>query len=981
MTRPISTSPERGSALLLTLGILSFVMMIALSFAFSARTGRTIAKSAADQVQVRLLAESALERIQAQMRAEWKIYTDSDYSYYPILDKWGLYAENADTPYSQFYAIEKIAVEASPGDPGEGEEEPDFQERSFGDLLVVAWDPAFYYAGILDQAGFVEVEDSDDNLIGRYGYLLLEEAAKLDFNRLVTRRKNDNAPKLVKSTEFPYCFKTTYDDNPGTEPEFVFNLTEDETTKNQIDEENTLRLGKHAQEIRAPKNVVDIMDESEGERRLPWLSHEHLLAKLDMTMTDLDYPLQRFRFFSIHEPDAFFDPDGFWTPDGETPVPGKIYDRFDLSGTEWGNNWNAIEPTNFANEQPHPFTLSPENADNNAAVGIPYLGKIKDKADVPVGTHVAANLIDYCDADDIATVDAGALDKIRQFIAGNASTKLDQCPEPAYCGNESVPYFNELKATFHVSRRLDEDTRKYQLVLDQDFEVEFANVFNDIAGDDLVDKLGDDLGAYLGIQCEFSVSWNGEDAAYVETNFRHGSFHQKIKDEDWDDGDEFLTVKLPRQILALAAFQDEPIVSQTADVSGNLITTYYPKAHDNVKLKLKIVAAYMALTNDEAGDEPLIYDLAFCKPANPVELAFTFSLPGVTSDNIDEFNNYENNYHKEDGEGKVTIDDSPDISYWFLDTVETPLEMTMEAEDPRCNHRSKYWKIQGNNAGTIGKINSNYEVNDDAAYQHDLEENQGTTIKVSTAYIRNNNMKSLWELGAIHRAEPHRTIRLTHFASPSDAKFGAYDHGDAIILDQVKFGPQKSTVPALNANTRNNGVWLELLNGIDWTDNYNGKLITPPPANPDDPKEKFNYSNWLATTTIDNSWFTETWFQDLPSPFRGATATMMREVANKLNAKNDREQEAFIGRTANLLTTRSDYYTLAIVAQQLQEMKDMDKDTFLAIRDTLTNPTIFKVAGNERFCSVLATQAVLAHLHRDAWLNKFTVIQTRFLDR
>ena len=195
------------------------------------------------------------------MRAEWKIYTDSDYSYYPILDKWGLYAENADTPYSQFYAIEKIAVEASPGDPGEGEEEPDFQERSFGDLLVVAWDPAFYYAGILDQAGFVEVEDSDDNLIGRYGYLLLEEAAKLDFNRLVTRRKTP-MPKLVKSTEFPYCFKTTYDDNPGTN-RIVFNLTEDENDENQIDEENTLRLGKHAQEIRV-KNVVDIMDESEG---------------------------------------------------------------------------------------------------------------------------------------------------------------------------------------------------------------------------------------------------------------------------------------------------------------------------------------------------------------------------------------------------------------------------------------------------------------------------------------------------------------------------------------------------------------------------------------------------------------------------------------------------------------------------------------------------------------------------------------------
>lgn len=49
-------------------------------------------------------------------------------------------------------------------------------------------------------------------------------------------------------------------------------------------------------------------------------------------------------------------------------------------------------------------------------------------------------------------------------------------------------------------------------------------------------------------------------------------------------------------------------------------------------------------------------------------------------------------------------------------------------------------------------------------------------------------------------------------------------------------------------------------------------------------------------------------------PIQGRNRNDDAEVANKLNAKNDREQEAFIGRTANLLTTRSDYYTLAIVA-------------------------------------------------------------------
>ena len=141
---------------------------------------------------------------------------------------------------------------------------------------------------------------------------------------------------------------------------------------------------------------------------------------------------------------------------------------------------------------------------------------------MPVGTHVAANLIDYCDADDIATVDAGALDKIRQFIAGNASTKLDQCPEPAYCGNESVPYFNELKATFHVSRRLDEDTRKYQLVLDQDFEVEFANVFNDIAGD-LIRSLGMTW-EYLGsMRVQRLLEWGGR---RIRRAIQAGDFHQ-----------------------------------------------------------------------------------------------------------------------------------------------------------------------------------------------------------------------------------------------------------------------------------------------------------------------------------------------------------------------------------------------------------------------------------------------------------------------
>ena len=51
---------EKGSALLLTLGILSLALILGMSFAFSARTSRQVAKVNADQVKAKLLAESCM---------------------------------------------------------------------------------------------------------------------------------------------------------------------------------------------------------------------------------------------------------------------------------------------------------------------------------------------------------------------------------------------------------------------------------------------------------------------------------------------------------------------------------------------------------------------------------------------------------------------------------------------------------------------------------------------------------------------------------------------------------------------------------------------------------------------------------------------------------------------------------------------------------------------------------------------------------
>ena len=58
---------ERGSALLLVLGILSLVMIMGMSFVFTARTERHVAQANSSQMSAKLIAQSALNRIISDM--------------------------------------------------------------------------------------------------------------------------------------------------------------------------------------------------------------------------------------------------------------------------------------------------------------------------------------------------------------------------------------------------------------------------------------------------------------------------------------------------------------------------------------------------------------------------------------------------------------------------------------------------------------------------------------------------------------------------------------------------------------------------------------------------------------------------------------------------------------------------------------------------------------------------------------------------
>jgi hypothetical protein len=117
------------------------------------------------------------------------------------------------------------------------------------------------------------------------------------------------------------------------------------------------------------------------------------------------------------------------------------------------------------------------------------------------------------------------------------------------------------------------------------------------------------------------------------------------------------------------------------------------------------------------------------------------------------------------------------------------------------------------------------------------------------------------------------------------------------------------------------------------------------------------------------------------------------------DVKTDRDAEALIGKTAGLLTTRLDTYSVYIVAESLREMRELDDTSYSAVKDTLINPvevkhyiradedynsstTSYRAAGiKTSYCSIVGTQRMLVQLVRDAWRNEIKVERVQYLEK
>ena len=1076
---------ERGSALLLVLGILSLVLIMGMSFVFTARTERQVAQANSSQMSAKLIAQSALNRVISDMGYYFRDDDDKPLAY-PSVEltddsepiTFGLQTAPGSDKGMQLCAISKnLHI-------GTIEDE---EQDHFNDLLhLETFDETndVYYES-LPQVTLIEkvsgketfvqpitvtYKNADDktctDVIGRYGYIILEEGSKIDvnsalsfsgkvpfaplvgdiYNNLEIKDVVDNFSRIAS----PYDEVTeTYDESDSQDYVYYIalnnsgNYEKDVTNGSSVEGENTVRLGLSMEEIQLKKKFWDkLPDGSSKVKKAPWMSYAHLsnaLGKKDFTKESFNYT-----FFSGEDIEAFWDADekvernrfdltGFTASEetGDVKYSERMENNFwELTSSEQSNlQENAkkkMEQLTGASGSSKRAEFWKELTDGELAVyfdgkkkgfwyelkadgtvdtttpkedteeygGIPWLDKMKDDDDKSVSDQVAANLIDYSDKDNIATTNFDV------NIKGNKTEGFEfkfKDPDHPYCGNERVPYANEMLLRVLTQQSIGADD-KVTLKMSMEAQVELVNIYcnceNQTTGD--CESVSDKLHLQVLVIGQFKLrkternyipDGNGGVIPGEEVNAYYNPDTKNWETEDsdsnwaWFGGNNgFISLK-----------------------AGNKIPQQFHLGYKVMDLQNSddILDDVEAQDGTEAGVIQRAYSIKYriCQMVIVV---------------------YEGDELKNDSLCDVVFTPKQDKYFEDIDwiSLSTPKEqeiLNMQANDPRCNTiaikngsewNDNYWLIKkypetiehtlgDDESDLIGANNTNFESKvadlknkpDDKDWEHHVTFEGSKTRTFSTAYIRNAPMQSLWELGAIHRGAPFQTINLKKFTEPKEAS-GKYGDGDAAILDYVKIGPLRFAKGRVNANTRNLGAIDLLLKDIT-EETYDGGDLPTVDGDAD-------AVSWNIDINED----------DLMDPDKYKTSFNRGVMANLLfdmldsDVKTDRDAEALIGKTAGLLTTRLDTYSVYIVAEALREMRDIPDDTtYDAIKDTLINPVkvthviradedynsstaSYRPAGTKTsYCSIAGVQRMLVHLVRDAWRNEIKVERVQYLEK
>ena len=779
---------EQGVALLLALGVLSLLLVSGLAFVTNALLAQKSAAAYRFRSQSQLLGKSAVNRVMMLMR---------------------YYLEAGDAEgIGQLYSTPNGAVQGQSGDiPANAEQ--DQLTPAADSLLTAVVDNTVRNAPSTPRWEYMW-DDYDNNgrrtndakLVGRFAYWVLP-GGSVNFSEVLRGNTNLSGPNSMSTWTRRRGFGIRELHIAGTSYLAAARLDEldeaftGESFGTDPRQQDSIRTNDYSSFVsmfnRAP--ALSLTDRNVIRRFLPPSGTEEEV------------------YFSI----SGYDRDSF-NPFRESNL--TKYHRFDLTRLDWA----ALGGTSVANSDTLVERLlgtptertDGETVDDTAertSHAIPALRRIHAAADhysslTNRRKQVAANLIDYCDTDSIATSD---------------STNWETTA-PNYTGNDRTPYINEIMISPSVGITRDEaatssadggttytytynaaiDLRMIAVELINMYEASFPNCDIAIKGECTMEITADNQTPQT-VTVSFDIPLTGTAGACTTVN---GNYAYKILYTEGSASGISATGWSEITTVASATRLTDPVKAKVKVTRLEVSKVHLKTADGNadyvrdLEADIDMTATELEGTNSGNSSTATAYPHVGFEVDDPRENLYQGSL---TDENM-------MNWRKIASAASATDNDGNAMD---ADTMpEKIADFTFNAKNAFCNP-----------ANTTGIADRDLETAADPE-------------NISTAYIANESMKTLTELGAIHRAAKWQTINLrasrctpaTEVNSDLDAAGDTYQDGDAWILDQVKLTPKVLVPHRLYINNppgsgsvESQLLYAALFRGLvwDWDKHYN----------------------------------------------------------------------------------------------------------------------------------------------------------------
>ncbi len=836
---------ERGIVLVVTMGMMSLLMVLVSSFTFKALMTLRNVKEAENNIRNRLLDESSQYDIQALIGGEFADINDARNLFpatKPSTQVYGPTFTSSDSPWGGriYMASGFLDLGISP---------PTYTTRS----------PA---ADQSDTDRVFHVQIASQNYTPESAFSL-DASDTLGWVHIYDQSDSYTDNDTPITSRFIYL---VIDDSGKVKPEFICST--------ETAEGSEVRIGRHVSEI----SLRDIISDSDLATKLQSTSH---------TGGEMNSNSGWFSYYDIFKTMASNTAD-FWDTDSRKyevldnlfPHSSEVeawfngeHDkhRFDIERTSITvpNGWNTLTTDSdilqaaakYWNQDSYGDDDT-DSASSDTNGGIDYFKNGYDSAVAAQATdtqvqikQVAANLIDFFDDDsDLAasteTVHAATTDWDSSTWS-NAGTSY-----PTYCGNEEVPYINEIR--FQVNYELGVATLMG--------EVELFYMY----GDENDNTTGfDKTGLVLDVNCTLEASGVGATLVAISATA------DDIAPEDFDavhaaspNGTTSTTI-LPHSYPTTGMLE----LTIGGATLGTIDVTASPTNLSSLAITIK-----HAVLKDSNGN---LWDFAFdgvtTSPATTLD--GTVAGGGSTSYISIEVNDPRNNQR---------------TSEWTWGA----------------------WTDAPNSNGTMGSKNSASVLTHTAGGASQDAETAIEPCDISTAYIANTPAASPWALGAVHRGATWQTLNLSTYdttvtinSMPSFG-FGRYEAGDAHLLNEIKLGVQTKTSGRININTYNENVLTGLLSRVTVGGDYDnpgggtaitdvGTLVTAiKAANGSAGGVPFRFRGQLASVS----------------------AMSAGVAGGGIAQATDAAKEEIICKVVNLTSVRQNYFTVIMTSQVIQDM-------------------------------------------------------------